>query len=80
MTVIKPLAKEANHNHQRNINVKTGLTEEQVYNIIWEKVKSVNKKLTSYKAIKNLEIKHEEFEKTTTMKIKRYAELKKDKN
>ena len=29
-----------------------GLTEEQVYNIIWEKVKSVNKKLTSYKAIK----------------------------
>ncbi|WP_430739184.1 cation-transporting P-type ATPase, partial [Turicibacter sanguinis] len=30
MTVIKPLAKEANHNHQRNINVKTGLTEEQV--------------------------------------------------
>ena len=57
-----------------------GLTEEQVYNIIWEKVKSVNKKLTSYKAIKNLEIKHEEFEKTTTMKIKRYAELKKDKN
>ncbi|MTM25327.1 HAD-IC family P-type ATPase, partial [Turicibacter sanguinis] len=24
------MAKEANHNHQRNINVKTGLTEEQV--------------------------------------------------
>ena len=56
------------------------LTEEQVYNIIWEKIKGVNKKLTSYKAIKNLEIKHDEFEKTTTMKIKRYAELKKDKN
>ena len=44
-----------------------GLTEEQVYNIIWEKVKSVNKKLTSYKAIKNLEIKHEEFEKDVIM-------------
>ena len=56
------------------------LTSEQVYNIIWEKIKGVNKKLTSYKAIKNLEIKHDEFEKTTTMKIKRYAELKKDKN
>ena len=56
------------------------LTEGQVYNIIWEKIKGVNKKLTSYKAIKNLEIKHDEFEKTTTMKIKRYAELKKDKN
>jgi hypothetical protein len=33
--------------------------------------------LTSYKAIKNLEIKKDEFEKTTTMKIKRHAELKK---
>ena len=55
------------------------LTEEQIYKIIWEKIKEINKKLTSYKAIKNLEIKHDEFEKTTTMKIKRYAELKKDK-
>ena len=56
-----------------------GLTEEQVYKIIWDEIKEVNKKLTSYKAIKNLEIKHDEFVKTTTMKIKRYAELKKDK-
>ena len=55
------------------------LTEEQVYKILWEQIKDVNKKLTSYKAIKNLEIKHDEFVKTTTMKIKRYAELKKDK-
>lgn len=53
------------------------LTEEQIRDIIWGKIKEVNKKLTSYKAIKNLEIKHDEFEKTTTMKIKRYAELKK---
>ena len=63
------------------IEAKNGknLTEEEVYKIIWEKIKEVNKKLTSYKAIKNLEIKHDEFVKTTTMKIKRYAELKKDK-
>ena len=54
------------------------LTEEQIYNIIWEEIKNVNRKLTSYKAIKNLEIKHDEFEKTTTMKIKRFAEMKKD--
>ncbi len=54
------------------------LPEEKVREIIWEKIKEVNKQLTSYKAIKNLEIKHDEFEKTTTMKIKRYAELKKD--
>ncbi len=55
-----------------------GLTDEQVYEIIWEKIKDVNRKLTSYKAIKKLEIKKDEFEKTTTMKIKRYVEIKKD--
>ena len=54
------------------------LTEEQVYDIIWEKVKEVNRQLTSYKAIKRIEIKNDEFEKTTTMKIKRYVELKKE--
>lgn len=55
------------------------LTDEEIREIIWPKIKEVNKKLTSYKAIKNLEIKHDEFEKTTTMKIKRYAEIKKNK-
>ena len=53
------------------------LTEEKIHDIIWERIKEVNKKLTSYKAIKNLEIKKDEFEKTTTMKIKRYAEINK---
>lgn len=55
------------------------LDEDAVYKIIWDIIKEVNKGLTSYKAIKKLEIKHDEFVKTTTMKIKRYAELKKDK-
>ena len=55
------------------------LTDEEIREIIWPKIKEVNKKLTSYQAIKNLEIKHDEFEKTTTMKIKRYAEIKKSK-
>ncbi len=54
------------------------VSEEKIKEIIWEKIKEVNKQLTSYKAIKNLEIKNDEFEKTTTMKIKRYAELKKE--
>lgn len=52
-------------------------TEEEIYNIIWNQIKIVNKKLTSYKVIKALEIKEGEFEKTSTMKIKRYKELKK---
>ena len=55
------------------------LNDEEVYKIIWDKVKEVNKELTSYKAIKKLEIKHDDFVKTTTMKIKRYEEIKKDK-
>ena len=54
------------------------LTEIQIHDIIWDEIKKVNRKLTSYKAIKNLEIKKDEFEKTTTMKIKRFAEIKKD--
>lgn len=66
--------------NMEEIEAKYGkdLSEEKIKEIIWEKIKEVNKQLTSYKAIKNLEIKHDEFEKTTTMKIKRYAELKKD--
>ena len=54
------------------------LTDEQVYDIIWDKIKEINRKLTSYKAIKRLEIKKDEFEKTTTMKIKRYVEIQKE--
>lgn len=56
------------------------LDDEQVHNIIWDKIKEVNRNLTSYKAIKCLEIKKDEFEKTTTMKIKRFAEIAKDKS
>ena len=58
--------------------IKPNMTEEEIHNVIWEKIKEVNKKLTSYKAIKYLEIKEGEFEKTSTMKIKRYKELQKD--
>lgn len=66
--------------NMEEIEAKYGkdVSEEKVKEIIWEKIKEVNKQLTSYKAIKNLEIKNDEFEKTTTMKIKRYAELKKE--
>lgn len=53
--------------------------EEDVYKVIWEQIKKVNRKLSNYKTVKKLEIKQEQFEKTSTMKIKRYAELAKDK-
>ena len=52
------------------------LSEEQIHKIIWDEIKNVNKQLTTYKAVKKLEIKKDEFEKTTTMKIKRYKEIK----
>ncbi len=54
------------------------VSEKEIYDMIWKRVKEVNKQLTSYKAIKNLEIKEGEFEKTSTMKIKRYKELSKN--
>ena len=52
-------------------------TKDEIYNIIWEKIKIENKKLESYKAVKSLEIKEGEFEKSSTMKIKRYKEIEK---
>lgn len=59
---------------------KESTTDEKVYDIIWKIIKELNKTLTSYKAIKCLEIKKDDFEMTTTMKIKRYKELQKTTN
>lgn len=57
----------------------SGLGEDEIYKVIWEQIKKVNRKLSNYKTVKKLEIKSDQFEKTSTMKIKRYAELAKDK-
>lgn len=53
--------------------------EKEIHNIIWKEIKEINHTLTSYKAIKKLEIKNDDFVKTTTMKIKRLDELEKNK-
>lgn len=52
-------------------------SDEELHKLIWEEIKEVNKKLSSFKWIKQLEIKKEDFVKTTTMKIKRHEEMKK---
>ncbi len=52
-------------------------SDEEMHALIWAEIKEVNKKLSSFKWIKDLEIKKEDFIKTTTMKIKRHEELKK---
>ena len=46
-------------------------------NILWDKIKEINKTMPKYKYIKNLITTKDEFIKTTTAKIKRYEELKK---
>ena len=52
-------------------------TEDELYEIVWEKVKEVNKELPQYKYIKKLYISHDEFIKSSTNKIKRFEEIKK---
>lgn len=47
-------------------------SKDEIYEIFNKRIKEVNKNLSSYKVIKNIEIRSEDFEKTTTMKIKRY--------
>lgn len=49
-------------------------TPEEVYELIHKEVKAVNKGLVIYKYIKDFNIREEEFAKTTSKKIKRYAE------
>ena len=55
-------------------------TKEELWKIISDVVNSVNKKLPNYKHIKNFVIRDQEFEKTTTQKIKRYGNNMKIKN
>ena len=43
-----------------------------IHDLIWKEVKKVNKGFPTYKKIQKIVIRKEEFEKTTTKKIKRY--------
>ncbi len=52
-------------------------SDDEIYQMIWEDIKKINRTMVSYKAVKKLEIKKDDFIKTTTLKIKRYQELKK---
>jgi len=49
---------------------------EEIENMVWEEVKKINKTLVSYKYIKDITLREDEFAKTTTKKIKRYMEVK----
>lgn len=52
-------------------------TEEELYKIIWNDIKEINKTLPRYKYIKGMILTDEELIKTTTKKVKRQEEMKK---
>ena len=52
-------------------------TEEELYKIIWEQIKELNKSFPRYKHIQQLILSNEELIKTTTKKVKRQEEMKK---
>lgn len=54
-----------------NINI---ISKDEVYKVIQSEIKEINKQMPLYKRIKHFTIREEEFIKTTTKKIKRYAE------
>lgn len=49
-------------------------TKEDITNIINAAIKTINEKLPNFKHIKNVSIREDEFEKTTTQKIKRFGD------
>ncbi|MBQ8357606.1 MAG: AMP-binding protein [Clostridia bacterium] len=49
-----------------------GTSMEEIYNVIYDKIQALNKKVASFKKIKALELREVEFEKTTSRKIKRH--------
>lgn len=68
-----------NEDYISQVHDKSRPSDEELHKIIWDKVKEVNRTMPSYKTIKELEIKKEDFIKTTTMKIKRFEEITKGK-
>ena len=50
-------------------------TEEEIYEIIWNKIKELNQTFPQYKHIKKLILTDQELIKTTTKKVKRQEEL-----
>ena len=52
------------------------ITQEELENLIWRKIKEINKTFPPYKYIKNMILTDKELIKTTTKKVKRNEEIK----
>ena len=57
-------------------NKYPGKTEEELYKIIWEQIKEINKTFPKYKYMQNMILTDKELIKTTTKKVKRQEEMK----
>ena len=53
------------------------ITQEELEDVIWKKIKEINKTFPPYKYIKNMILTDQELIKTTTKKVKRNEEIKK---
>ena len=53
------------------------LQDEELYDMYWEKIKAINKKMPTYKYIRKIILTDEPLIKTTTAKVKRHEEIAK---
>lgn len=81
----------ADKNDRNNLQIEAKLVIDEEYveknladktmkdlrDMAWEEIKKINKTFPPYKYIKDITVTDQEFEKTTTLKIKRYIEIKK---
>ena len=51
--------------------------DEQIKALLWKEVDKINANLPMFKKIKKISLRHEEFEKNTSKKIKRFVESNK---
>lgn len=58
---------------QEKLNV-TSISKDEIYKLLHNEIKEINKQMPLYKRIKDFTVREEEFAKTTTKKIKRYVE------
>ena len=67
------------YNEERIKEIYGEKTEEEYKKMIWEEIKKINQTIPYYKHIKEIKITKEPLEKTTTQKVKRFEEIKKEK-
>ena len=64
-------------NQGKQIAKEFGLTnEEDIKAKLWKDIKEINKKMPTYKYVKEIKVTQEELIKTTTLKVKRFEEMK----